>query len=478
MGLVLASWATRLIATLDPAIGIPMLNQTRLDYTVVGFTLAVSMAAAVLFGTLPAWQATAMGDLVKRIREEGGSTTSDPKRLRVRSGLIVAETMLAVVLLVGAGLLARSFERLLSVDLGFSTAGIQTFNITLPEVRYGTPQLRAEFVERLLTTVAQHPGVERSGAVFGLPLTNFRYGITTSTRDGVTLSDEEQDHLAVQVRVVTPGYFPAMSIPVVRGRGFTAADRAGAQPVAVLNEAAAARLWPDTNPLGRHMEIGTRMGQGGPRAGGTVVGIAADVRDHGPSARVLPTLYLSYGQFPVNSLTVVAQGRGDPAALVEPMRGMLRQLDADVPMYRVRSMEQVAANAVAQPRLYMVLIASFASTAVLLAAIGLYGVMAYAVGQRTREIGIRLALGARRGEVLGMVIRHAGALAITGIALGLVAAAFASRVLRAQLFEVAPTDVATYATVAAGLLLVALVASWIPARRAARVDPLTALRHD
>ena len=264
MGLVLASWATRLIGTLDPSIGIPMLNQTRLDYTVVGFTLAVSMAAAVLFGTLPAWQATAIGDLVKRIREEGGSTTSDPKRLRLRSGLIVAETVLAVVLLVGAGLLARSFERLLSVDLGFSTAGIQTFNITLPEVRYGTPQLRAEFVERLLTRMAQHPGVERSGAVFGLPLTNFRYGITTSTRDGVTLSDEEQDRLVVQVRVVTPGYFAAMSIPVVRGRGFTDADRAGAQPVAVLNEAAAARLWPAPTPWAAKWKSGRGWARAAP----------------------------------------------------------------------------------------------------------------------------------------------------------------------------------------------------------------------
>jgi putative ABC transport system permease protein len=478
LGLLLASWATTVIASLDPSIGIPMLNQTRLDYTVIGFTLGVSVAAAVLFGTLPAWQATSIGDLVKRIREEGGSTTSDPKRLRLRSGLIVAETMLAVVLLVGAGLLARSFERLLSVDLGFSTTGIQTFNVSLPEVRYGTPQQRAEFIDRLVTNVARHPGVERAGAVFGLPLSNFRYAITTSTRDGITLSDEEQDRLVVQVRVVTPDYFAAMGIPIIRGRGFTAGDRMGAPPVAVLNQAAATRLWTETDALGHQMEIGTRMGQGGARAGGTIVGIAADVRDHGPSARIAPTLYLSHGQFPVNSVTVVARGPGEPSALVEPMRTMLRQLDADIPMFRVRSMEQVAANAVAQPRLYMVLLACFASTAVLLAALGLYGVMAYAVGQRTREIGIRLALGARRGEVLGMVMRHAGGLAISGIVVGLAVAALASRVLQAQLFEVATTDIATYVAVGVGLLFVAFLASWIPARRAARVDPLTALRHD
>lgn len=477
IGLVLAAWATRLIASLDPSIGIPLLNHTRLDYTVSAFTLGVSLAAAVVFGTLPAWQATSIGDLVKRIRQEGGSTASDPRRLRLRSGLIVAETTLAVVLLVGAGLLARSFERLLSVDLGFATEGIQTFNVSLPEGRYSTPLQRAEFVEQLVSRVAQQPGVERAGAIFGLPLTNFRYGISTSTRDGVTLPDEEQDRLVLQVRVVTPEYFAAMGIPVVRGRGFTGADRMGGPPVAVLNRVAAARLWPDTDPLGRQLEIGTRLGQSGARAGGTVVGIAADVRDHGPAARVAPTLYLAHGQFPVDSVTVVARGP-DAAALVEPMRTSLRQLDADVPMFRVRSMAQVSANAVAQPRLYLVLIACFATTAMLLAAIGLYGVMAFAVGQRTREIGIRLALGARCGAVLRMVMRQAGVLAVAGVAVGLAAAALASRVLRAQLFEVAPTDTATYVAVGLGLLAVAFIASWIPARRAARVDPLTALRHD
>jgi len=477
-GLVLASWATTLIRSLDPSIGIPLLNHTRLDYTVVAFTFGVSLFAAVLFGTLPAWQATTIGDLVKRIRAEGGSTTSDPRRLRLRSGLIVAETTLAVVLLVGAGLLARSFERLLSVDLGFTTAGVQTFSLSLPEGRYATPSQRAEFVDQLVTRVAQQPGVERAGAVFGLPLSNFRYGISTSTRDGLTLADEEQERLVLQVRVVTPDYFAAMGIPVVRGRGFTATDRAGGAPVAVLNQAAAARLWPGTDALGHSLEVGTRLGQGGGRAGGTVVGIAGDVHDYGPAARVAPTLYLAHGQFPVDSVTVVARGNGDPATLVEPMRVTLRQLDADVPMFRVRSMAQVAANAVAQPRLYLVLIACFATTAMLLAAVGLYGVMAFAVGQRTREIGIRLALGARRGAVLGMVMRQAGVLAVAGVVTGLTVAALASRVLRSQLFEVAPTDGATYVVVAAVLLAVSLFASWIPARRAARVDPLTALKHD
>jgi predicted permease len=477
-GLLLAYWATAAIASLDPSIGVPLLNQTRLDVLVVGFALAVGILAAVLFGTMPAWQVTSISEVASRIREEGGSTTSDPKRQRTRSFLIVAETTLAVVLLVGAGLLTRSFARLLSVDLGFSADGVQTFSIGLPDSTYPQPLQSQEFVDTLLSRIATLPDVESAAVVFGLPLTNFRYGISTSTRDGVTLSDDEQDRNTLQVRIVTPEYFKTMGIAITRGRGFTGADRMASQPVVMLNRTAAGRLWPETEALGHQLEIGTRFGMGGARAGGTVVGIVADVLDYGPASRPAPTLYLAHGQWPVDAVSVVARSRGEPAALIEPIRSILRDLDPDVPMFAVRSMPQIRDIAVAQPRLYLVLILSFALTAMLLSAIGLYGVLAYAVGQRTREIGIRLALGAKRGEVLRMVMTQAGKLSVTGVVIGLFAAMLASRVLRAQLFEVAPTDAPTYVAVAIGLLIVALIASWIPARRAARIDPLTALRHD
>ena len=479
LGLLLAYWATSAIASMDPSIGVPLINQTRLDYTVIGFAVLVAMMASIVFGTMPAWQASSIGDVVMRIREEGGSTTGDPKRQRLRSLLIVAETTLAVVLLVGAGLLARSFERLLAVDLGFRAEAVQTFGASLPTAKYSTPIQRQQFFDTLLARAAQHPNVESAAAVFGLPLSNFRYGISTSTRDGATLSDDDQDRLTLQVRLVTPDYFKTMGIAVVKGRGFAPSDRLGAELVVMLNQTAAARVWPDQDSLGHHLELGTRLGLGGARAGGAVVGIAADVRDYGPASRVAPTIYLPHAQWPDDSMTIVAKARnGDPLSLVQPMRALLQELDADVPMSSVRSMQQVSSLAVAQPRLYLVLIASFAATAMLLAAIGLYGVLAYAVGQRTREIGIRLALGAKRGEVLRMVITQAGRLAIAGVVLGLGAAVLASRVLRSQLFEIAPTDLVTYAMVGTGLLAVALVASWIPARRASRIDPLVALRHD
>ena len=477
-GLLLAYWATGAIASLDASVGVPMINQTRLDTTVIAFTLGVSMIAAILFGTLPAWQATSIGDVVTRIREEGGSTTSDPKRQRMRSLLIVAETTLAVVLLVGAGLLTRSFARLLSVDLGFAAAGVQTFSMSMPDSRYTQPLQRQEFVDTLLSRIASNPAVESAGAISTLPLSGGSFGISTSTIDGRRLSDDEQDALTLQIRIVTPDYFRTMSIPVARGRGFTPADAQRRPSVVVLNQAAASRIWAEGDPLGHELRIGTRFGLGGDQAGGSVVGVVGDVRDFGPASPVRPTMYLAHAQWPVDSMTVVARTRGEPAALIEPIRSMLQSLDPDVPMFAVRSMSQIVSNAVAQRRLYMVLIVCFAGTAMLLAAIGLYGVLAYAVGQRTREIGIRLALGARRVEVLRMVMSQAGKLVIAGVAFGLIAALLASRVLRAQLFEVQPTDITTYVLVAMGLMVVSLLASWIPARRASRIDPMSALRQD
>lgn len=477
-GLALASWATAAIASLDLSVGVPMLDQTRLDVTVVGFTLGVSVLAAVLFGTMPAWQASSIPDVAGRIREEAGSTSADPRRRRMRSALVVAETMLAVVLLVGAGLLTRSFSKLLSVDLGLDTDGVQTFSLSLPEARYATPRQRDEFMRDLLRRIDTLPGVESVGAAFDIPLAPFNYAITVSSLDGRRLSDEEQDRMTLQVRVVTPEFFSTLGMPVLRGRALTDGDRIGAEAVAVLSESAVTRLFAGADPMGHQVTLGTRLGQGGIPAGGSVVGIVRDVHDRGPALPARPTIYLAHGQFPIDYFSVAVKTRGEASALVEPLRRTVAAMNPDLPMFRVRTMDQIAATRVAQPRLYTVLIACFAFTAMLLAAIGLYGVLAYAVGQRTREIGIRLALGAGRGEVLRMVMSQAGTLVISGIAAGLVAAAFASRLLRAQLFEIAPGDTVTYVMVAAGLMLVSLLASFIPARRAARIDPITALRQD
>lgn len=477
-GLFLAVWASQAIAALDAGLGIPLLDQTRVDGPVIAFTFGIALLAAAFFGTLPAWHASSRLDVAQRIRQDAGTVTAGRERQRLRAGLIIAETALAVVLLVGAGLLMRTFVEIAAVDVGFDPARVQTFSVSLPEARYPTPEVRAEFLDRLVTRLSSRPDVEASGAIFGLPLTNFGYTITTSTVDGRQLTDEEQDQRSLQVRVVTPDYFRTMSIPVVRGRGFSAADRRGRPAVAVLNEAAAQLLWPGADPLGHSLTIGTRLSQGDERAGGEVVGVLRDIRDFGPTGPIRPTIYLAHAQFPMDFMTVTVKARQNPEALVEPARALLAELDPALPMFRVRTMEQFAANAVAQPRLYLTLIAVFAAAAILLAAIGIYGVLAHGVAQRTREIGIRLALGAKRSEVVGLVVRQAVVLAAGGLAAGLLLALGASQLIRGLLFGVEPRDALTYAAVVVVLFLIALVASYLPARRASRIDPIKALRFD
>jgi predicted permease len=476
-GLMMAFWLTGGIAALEDSLRINLLQDTRIDGAVIAFTAGISILAALLFGTLPAWYTSAVNQIAQRIREDSGNATGDRRRQRIRGLLIVAETALAVVLLVGAGLLMRSFFRLTSVDLGFDGRNVQTFNLSLPNMPYQQPLQREEFVKGLMTEIARRPDVAAAGAVFGLPLTNFRYVISMSTLDGRRLDDDEQMQRSLQVRVATPDYFRALGIDVVKGRPFAESDRSGAPPVVLINEYAAALLWPGESPLGHQFTLGTRMGQGGANAGGTVVGVVRDVRDYGPAVPVRPTVYLAHAQFPVNFMTVTVRGRtGAPA--VEALRSAVGGLDPNLPIYRVRTMEQLQSDAVAQPRVYLTLLGLFAFAAVVLASIGIYGVLMHAVSQRTREIGIRLALGARRGEVVGMVVRQAAVLALAGLAIGLGLALVASRTLRTVLFDVQPTDMSTHVAVAVGLFGVALVASYLPARRASRIDPVTALRYE
>lgn len=477
-GLAFAVWATAAISALDSSLAIPLLGETRVDATVVAFTVAISIGAALLFGSLPAWHTSSIRDVAGRIREESGTATGDRHRHRVRSLLIIAETALAVVLLVGAGLLLRSFLQLSSVELGFDAERVQTFNVSLPDTAYDMPPKRAALVDSLVTQAAALPGVEAAGAIFGLPLTDFRYTISMSTLDGRRLADDEQTARSLLVRVATPNYFKAMGIPIVRGRAFDATDRLGAAPVVLINETAANRIWPGAAAIGHQFTLGTRMGQGGANAGGMVVGIVKDVHDFGAAAPVRPAVYLAHAQFPVSFATVVVRSVTPPDTLVESLRAIVTRLDPNLPVFRVRTMEQISANAVAQPRVYLLLLSLFALMAVLLAALGIYGVLMHAVAQRTREIGIRLALGAGRGAVVAMVVRQAVALAVAGLVIGLAMALGATRLMTSLLFQVTPSDSATYAVVAVALLAVAIVASYLPARRAARIDPVRAIKYE
>jgi predicted permease len=477
-GLALAVWASQGISVLQEGLGIPLLGETRVDAIVIAFTAAISIVAALLFGSVPAWHTASVTDVAGRIREESGTATGDRQRQRLRGVLIVAETALAVVLLVGAGLLLRSFARLSSVELGFDGRGVHTFNVSLRNTAYDTPAKRAAFLESLTDRAATVPGVESAGAIFGLPLTDFRYTISMSTLDGRRLEDDEQNARSLQIRVVTPGYFNALGVPVLRGRPFNRNDRLGALPVVLVNESAASRLWPNESALGHQFTLGTRMGQGGANAGGTVIGVVRDVHDFGPVARVAPTVYLAHAQFPVGFATLAVRTATPPPGLMETLRGLVNDLDPNLPIFRVRTMDQIAADAVAQPRVYLLLLSLFAIVAVLLAALGIYGVLMHTVAQRTREIGIRLALGANRREVVSLIVRQAVLLAVAGLGIGLALAFGTTRLMTSLLFQVTPSDATTYALVAASLLGVAILASYLPARRASRIDPVRALKYE
>jgi predicted permease len=472
-GTLLAVWGTALVTRVS-GVDIPLLGEARVDGWVLGFVGLVTLATVVLFGLLPAWQTATLGGLASRLQSESRGTTG--ARLRTRNALVVAQTALAVLLLIGAGLLVKSFVRLQRVDPGFDPAHLLTFGVSLPNASYATPQQSALFYQQLTERLAALPAVRSAGAVFGLPLTGFGYSMSVYELDGRVLSQEEQDALSVQIRIVTPDYFRAMGVPIRRGRGILPSDRSGAPPVMVVNETAAKQVWPGQDPLGHRLLIGSRLGFGGDRAGGAVVGVIGDLKERGLSLPARPTIYLSHSQYPMGFMGVAIRTSGDPLARAEPARAALAATDPQVPLFRLRSMEQLRAASVAQPRLYTQLLVVFSLVAIMLAGVGLYGVLAQTVAQRGRELGVRIALGASARDVVGMVVQQAARLAGAGVVLGLAAGFAGARLLSTLLFGVKPSDPGTFAAVGTGLFLVALLASVIPARRATKIDPMNALR--
>ena len=474
-GTMIALWGTAWVAHLSGS-AIPLLGETRMDGGVLAFIGLVTLCTVVVFGLLPAWQTVAGGALAFRLQSESRGSTG--ARLRTRNALVVAQTALAVLLLVGAGLLLKSFVRLQRVDPGFDPRHVLTFGVSLPDASYPTPERSALFYQSLIERVDALPGVRAAGAVFGLPLSDFGYSISALELDGRTLSQEEQDGLSLQIRVVTPGYFAAMGIPVRRGRGILPSDREGTPPVMVVNDAAVRRIWPDQDPIGHRLTVGTRLGLGKDhaRAGGEVVGVIGDLKEGALSQPAAPTMYLSHAQFPMGFMSVAIRASGDPLLLAKPAQAALAATDPDVPLFRLRSMDQLLAASIAQPRLYALLLALFALVAITLAAVGLYGVLAQTVAQRERELGVRMALGATARDVVGMVVKQATRLAAVGVVVGLAGGLAATRILATLLFGVKPFDPGTFVTVGVGLFVIALAASLVPARRATQVDPMEALR--
>ncbi|HUQ80799.1 MAG TPA: ABC transporter permease [Gemmatimonadaceae bacterium] len=472
LGLALAMWGTRLLLVLAPS-DIPRLYNVRVDAPVLLFTLGATALAALLFGTIPALHASA-GQLALTLREGNRGSRTRPGSARARGALVVAEITLALMLLVGAGLLLKSFTRLRDVSPGFKADRVSTFTVTLSPDKYATPEQQRAFGNALLEEVHRIPGVDSAAVTFGLPLSGQSFQLTFDVAGREPPSPNAEPR--AQVRVVSPGYFATVGVPVVRGRAFTAADRAGAQRALLISQETARRFFPGEDPIGKRLAFGWT--QGDERLAGEIVGIVGDVRHRSLSADVTPHVYAAFDQWPLDEITVVMRTRGDPAVPLRAAQATVARLDRDLPVYDAFTLETMVDRSLGQPRFYVTLLTVFATLALVLAVVGIYGIIAYTVQQRTREIGIRIALGASTDRVVGMVVRRGLALAAAGVLLGSVGAYALSRVLRSQLYGVGERDPLTFVGVAALLGVVALVASWIPARRAALVDPLTAMRAD
>ena len=463
-GVGLGSLALELVIAWNPG-NIPRLAEATIDGRVLAVTLAVAIGSALACGLLP-------GLLVSRaapqeaLKREGGR-----QRARLRAALVVGEIALALVLLVGAGLLMKSFARLSSVEPGFEPRDLLTLRIWLPASKYRENERQIAFFQELERRIAAVPGVRHVGGVQDLPIRKNRM------MNAIEGQPPPADGRAPQAayRVVTPDYFAAMGIPLRAGRGFAATDRSGAPGVVVVNESLARRYFPEGSPLGRRLRIGPHDADDAePR---TVIGIVGDVKHMGLDADEGPAVYQPHAQKPefLRWMTVVVRTGVAPTSLLGAVRGEVAALDPDQPIFDVATMETWLSRSVAGPRFFAALIGGFALIAMLLAAIGVYGVLAFLVTGRTKEIGVRMALGARRADVLRLVLADTLKLTAIGVVLGIAGALALTRVLASLLFEVSTTDVTTFAAVPLLLFAVAVAASVVPARRAARMSPVAAL---
>jgi len=467
-GLLLGHWGTQLLLALSKeAMTFGRVDEVRLDFHVLGFTLALSALSGLLFGLVPAWYVSRL-DLQTVLKEQGRGAAGDRRHNRFRSALVIVEVALAVVLLVGAGLLLRNFSRLLQVDLGFRPEQVLTMQLFLP---YPAEAKRAGIVEEILRRVEALPNVRAAGTIHFLPIGGM--ASKTGFRFEGRPEPEPSQSLTTEGSVVSQGYFAAMGIPLLQGRLFGPQDRAGSPRVVIINQSFLKKFFPQGDALGRRIVV-----QWSNEAATEVVGVVGDVRHNGLTAEPQPTVFLLNAQTPRYVTFLVIRAATDPTTLAAAVRHEVRQVDRTQAITAVKTMEQYVGESVARPRLHAILLGAFAGLAMLLAAVGLYGVVAYTVTQRTHEIGIRVALGARRGDILRMVVGQGLALALTGVALGLAGAFAGSRLLATFLYGVSTTDPLTFVSAPSLLAVVALAACYFPARRATRVDPMAALRYE
>jgi putative ABC transport system permease protein len=468
VGLFLAIWGKDVLLALAPE-DLPRVREASLDARVLVFTIGITLLTGVIFGLVPALQAS-KPNLNETLKDAGRGSTEGGRRHLLRSILVVVEVATALVLLVAAGLMIKSFWRLQHVDPGFNSDHALMAKVALPSKKYATPEQQIAFFNELLEKVSRLPGVEAAGASVVLPMDDdYVLGFDVEGRPPVPGEDESTNYYSV-----TPDYFKAMGIPLRQGRLFDDRDQKNSPRVIIINESMARRLFPDENPVGKRIYLT----QGKEKIYREVVGVVGDVKQYGLDQTTPLESYEPFAQQPFNAMALVVRAGGDPTQLSAAIRGEVLSIDKEQPVSSIKPLTALVSSSISQQRFAMLLLGVLAAVALLLAAVGIYGVMSYSVTQRTHEIGIRLALGASSRDILRLVVGHGLMLTLVGVVAGLGAAFLLMKIMATLLFGVSATDFATFVIFSASLTVVALAACLVPARRALRVDPMVALRYE
>jgi putative ABC transport system permease protein len=471
LGLLLAVWGTAALANL-PSLGIPRLASAGVDGRALVFTVALSLFTGVLFGLAPALHASRF-NLFRSLKEGGRTATEGVGHSRLRALLVISQVSLAVILLIGAGLLIESVYHLLHESPGFEPRGVMAFNLDLPDSRYGKPEQSADFFRDLLGRIRAVPGVTAASAVLPLPLSGDSMR-TSFEIEGKPMA--KSDLPGTNIRAVGLDYFQTMRIPLLAGREFDARDDRHAPHVVIINQTLARRFFPNENPIGKRINPGMSSGKADSMC--EIVGVVSDVKHRRLWLPDDPESYVPYDQNAIGGMNIVVRSAGDPMTLLPALRVQVQAQDPELPIYKTQRMEDYVAASVAQRRFTSLLCSIFAGVGLLLAVVGLFGVMSYSVAQRTHEIGVRVAVGAAKTDILRLILKEGMGITLVGVGVGLLGALGLSSIVKSQLFGVKVTDPVTFLGVAAGLGIVAVVACYIPARRATRVDPMVALRYE
>jgi predicted permease len=465
LGIVLGWGATRALSVWGAA-ELPQGIVAHVDLRVLAFTLVLSLLAGVFFGVAPALQLATL-DINAALREEGRSASAGRSRTRLKDALVVGQVALSLVLLIGAGLLMRSFVRLLNVDPGFDIANVLTMNVTLSTQKYNRPELQTGFFDEVLGRVSELPGVRSAAVSAAEPLSYIRITpVLPQGQPDVPLAQRP----FVDIEAISPHWFDTLRVPLRAGRALTHDDQAMSPPVVIVNETFARQYWPNANPIGQHVVIGKRP------APALVVGVAADVKNRGLQQDPQPQLYLPFAQLPWGEMNLIVRTAVPPQTMAAAIRRQIAAVDPGQPVTKIRTVQELMNTARTQPRFLLLLVGALSATALVLAIVGIYGVLAYAAAERRQEFGIRLALGAERADILRLVLRHGFMLALAGVAMGLVAAFVLTRLLSTMLYKTGGHDPLTFVAAPLVFLVIALVASYMPARRATKVSPVESLR--